>query len=305
MPGKVTFTSRWVNFADYGKLSGRSLEDMLAGARIDINVQKDNPFDFALWKASKPGEPAWDSPWGPGRPGWHIECSAMSQYYLGDTFDIHGGGADLIFPHHENELAQSEAANDQPLARYWVHNGMITINQEKMSKSLGNFFTIQEVLAKFHPEVVRLFLIQNHYRSPLDFSDQALVEAESALGPPLQHLNQVGPDRGSSGRRLTRSRRRPDLPGLNAEECCPSGESPGTLCRSHGRRFQHGPGPGASLRHHPTAQPGPGTQSWTLRTLPCWPGPGGSCTILGGVLNLLQADPLDHAANPPPEDRVP
>lgn len=168
-------------FPGYGKLSGRSLEDMIAGARIDINVQKDNPFDFVLWKASKPGEPAWDSPWGPGRPGWHIECSAMSQHFLGATFDIHGGGADLIFPHHENEIAQSEAANGQPLARYWLHNGMVTINQEKMSKSLGNFFTIQEVLAKFHPEVVRFFLIQIHYRSPLDFSDQALAEAQSAV----------------------------------------------------------------------------------------------------------------------------
>ncbi len=168
-------------FPGYGKLSGRSLDEMLAGARIDINVQKDNPFDFVLWKASKPGEPSWESPWGPGRPGWHIECSAMSQHYLGPTFDIHGGGADLIFPHHENEIAQSEAANGQPLANYWLHNGMVTINQEKMSKSLGNFFTIQEVLAKFHPEVVRFFLIQNHYRSPLDFSDQALAEAQSAV----------------------------------------------------------------------------------------------------------------------------
>ncbi|MGQ9921865.1 MAG: cysteine--tRNA ligase [Desulfobacca sp.] len=181
-------------FPGYGKLSGRSLADMLAGARIDINVQKDNPFDFVLWKASKPGEPSWDSPWGPGRPGWHIECSAMSQHYLGATFDIHGGGADLIFPHHENEIAQSEAANDQPLARYWLHNGMVTINQEKMSKSLGNFFTIQEVLAKFQPEVVRFFLIQNHYRSPLDFSDRALAEAQSAverLYACLDRLDQV------------------------------------------------------------------------------------------------------------------
>jgi cysteinyl-tRNA synthetase len=203
-------------FPGYGKLSGRNLEDMLAGARIDVNLQKDNPFDFALWKASKPGEPAWDSPWGPGRPGWHIECSAMSQYYLGDTFDIHGGGADLIFPHHENELAQSEAANDQPLARYWVHNGMITINQEKMSKSLGNFFTIQEVLAKFHPEVIRLFLIQNHYRSPLDFSDQALAEAESAL---VRLYNTLARLDESLGQVATAVAPAPtDLPGLNAEE---------------------------------------------------------------------------------------
>ena len=204
-------------FPGYGKLSGRSLDDMLAGARVDVNLQKDNPFDFALWKASKPGEPAWDSPWGPGRPGWHIECSAMSQFYLGDTFDIHGGGADLIFPHHENELAQSEAANDQPLARYWVHNGMITINQEKMSKSLGNFFTIQEVLAKFHPEVVRLFLIQNHYRSPLDFSDQALNEAENALVRLYSTLARLDQTIGQMAAPASVPPQA-DLPGLNPEE---------------------------------------------------------------------------------------
>jgi cysteinyl-tRNA synthetase len=204
-------------FPGYGKLSGRSLDDMLAGARVDINVQKDNPFDFALWKASKPGEPAWDSPWGPGRPGWHIECSAMSQHFLGDTFDIHGGGADLIFPHHENEIAQSEAANDKALARYWVHNGMITINQEKMSKSLGNFFTIQEVLAKFNPEVVRFFLIQSHYRSPLDFSDQALSEAESAVARlynTLARLDQVVGDFAPPDPIPTSA----PLPGLSPEE---------------------------------------------------------------------------------------
>jgi cysteinyl-tRNA synthetase len=204
-------------FSGYGKLSGRSLDDMLAGARVDVNVQKDNPFDFALWKASKPGEPAWDSPWGPGRPGWHIECSAMGQHFLGDTFDIHGGGADLIFPHHENEIAQSEAANDRPLARYWVHNGMVTINQEKMSKSLGNFFTIRDVLAKFHPEVVRFFLIQNHYRSPLDFSDQALAEAASAverLYSTMARLDQAVGDLAPPDAAPTSA----SLPGLSPEE---------------------------------------------------------------------------------------
>jgi cysteinyl-tRNA synthetase len=152
-----------------------------AGARIEVDAAKEDPLDFVLWKASKPGEPAWPSPWGPGRPGWHIECSAMSMKYLGETLDIHGGGRDLVFPHHENELAQSEAANDRPFARFWVHHGLLTINQEKMSKSLGNFFTIKEVLQKFPAEVVRFFLISSHYRSPLDFSDAALAEAETAL----------------------------------------------------------------------------------------------------------------------------
>jgi cysteinyl-tRNA synthetase len=168
-------------FPGYGKLSGQSLEDIQAGARIEIDPHKEHPLDFVLWKASKPGEPAWPSPWGPGRPGWHIECSAMSMKYLGETLDLHGGGLDLVFPHHENELAQSEAATGKPFVRYWLHHGLLTIDQEKMSKSLGNFFTIKEVLAKFHPEVVRFFLINSHYRSPLDFSDAALHEAETAL----------------------------------------------------------------------------------------------------------------------------
>jgi cysteinyl-tRNA synthetase len=168
-------------FSGYGKLSGQSLEDIQAGARIEIDPHKEHPLDFVLWKASKPGEPAWPSPWGPGRPGWHIECSAMSMKYLGETLDLHGGGQDLVFPHHENELAQSEAATGKPFARFWVHHGLLTIDQEKMSKSLGNFFTVKEVLAKFHPEVVRFFLINSHYRSPLDFSDAALREAEAAL----------------------------------------------------------------------------------------------------------------------------
>ena len=154
---------------------------MEAGARIEVDPNKEDPLDFVLWKASKPGEPAWDSPWGPGRPGWHIECSAMSMQYLGETFDLHGGGQDLVFPHHENELAQSEAATGKPFARYWLHHGLLTINAEKMSKSLGNFFTVKEVLARFPAEVVRFFLINCHYRSPLDFSDAALAEAETAL----------------------------------------------------------------------------------------------------------------------------
>jgi len=168
-------------FPEYGKLSGRKAEQMLAGARIEIDPRKKNPLDFALWKRSKEGEPAWESPWGPGRPGWHIECSAMSMKYLGESFDIHGGGADLIFPHHENEIAQSESCTGKPFARYWVHNGFVSINQEKMSKSLGNFFTIQEVLNRYRPEAVKLFLLSAHYRGPLDFSDDRLEEAKKAL----------------------------------------------------------------------------------------------------------------------------
>ncbi len=168
-------------FPEYGKLSGRALEDMMAGARVEVDVHKRNPMDFVLWKGSKPGEPAWDSPWGPGRPGWHIECSAMGKRFLGETFDIHGGGKDLIFPHHENEIAQSEAAFGVPFVRYWLHNGFVNINNEKMSKSLGNFFTIRDVLKKVHPEALRLFVLSKHYRSPVDFSDETVAEAERGL----------------------------------------------------------------------------------------------------------------------------
>jgi cysteinyl-tRNA synthetase len=168
-------------FPGYGKLSGRCLEEMLAGARIDVNDKKRNPYDFSLWKASKEGEPWWESPWGRGRPGWHLECSVMSQRYLGDTFDIHGGGEDLVFPHHENEIAQSEGVSGRPLARYWIHNGFVRVNSEKMSKSLGNFFTIRDILGQYHPEVLRLFMMQSHYRSPVDFSDAALNEARQGM----------------------------------------------------------------------------------------------------------------------------
>ncbi|MDA8083197.1 MAG: cysteine--tRNA ligase [Nitrospiraceae bacterium] len=168
-------------FGDYGKLSKRDPDDMMAGARIEVNEKKKSPMDFALWKASKEGEPAWDSPWGPGRPGWHIECSAMSLEHLGETFDIHGGGADLIFPHHENEIAQSEAFTGKPFVKYWVHNGFITVDKEKMSKSLGNFFTIKEILGKFDSEAIRFFLLSTHYRSPIEFSDEQLKEAEASI----------------------------------------------------------------------------------------------------------------------------
>ncbi len=175
------------NFKEYGKLSRRDIEEMLAGARVEIDDRKEYPLDFALWKSSKTGEPSWSSPWGGGRPGWHIECSAMSMKYLGQTFDIHGGGKDLIFPHHENEIAQSEASTGKTFARYWIHNGFVNVNQEKMSKSLGNFFTIREVFDKYPysshvtAEVLRYFLISNHYRSPVDFSDHGMNASHAAL----------------------------------------------------------------------------------------------------------------------------
>ena len=168
-------------FKDYGILSGRRLEDMQAGARVDVDEKKRNPFDFVLWKGAKPGEPVWDSPWGKGRPGWHIECSAMSSHFLGRHFDIHGGGKDLIFPHHENEIAQSEGAFGERFVNVWIHNGFVNINQEKMSKSLGNFLMIKDILKEYHPEAVRLFLLSNHYRSPVDFTHQAMVEADAGL----------------------------------------------------------------------------------------------------------------------------
>jgi cysteinyl-tRNA synthetase len=179
--GDVYYSVR--QFADYGKLSGRKLEDLQAGAsgRVDVTdpegQKKQDSFDFALWKASKPGEPCWESPWGFGRPGWHIECSAMVREKLGETIDLHVGGSDLIFPHHENEIAQSEAVTGQALARYWLHNGMVKVAGEKMSKSLGNFITIRELLAKYDPMAVRLFILQAHYHKPIDFTDEALEAA--------------------------------------------------------------------------------------------------------------------------------
>ncbi|MGZ8983863.1 MAG: cysteine--tRNA ligase [Methylotenera sp.] len=174
------------NFDGYGKLSGKSLEDLRAGERVDIDTHKKDPMDFVLWKAAKPNEPSWDSPWGKGRPGWHIECSAMSSHHLGHQFDIHGGGQDLQFPHHENEIAQSEAAHSHDgktcqMVNYWMHNGFVRVDDEKMSKSLGNFFTIRTVLEKYDAEVVRFFILRAHYRSPLNYSDQHLDDAKSAL----------------------------------------------------------------------------------------------------------------------------
>ncbi len=168
-------------FADYGRLSGKKLEDLRAGVRVEVDEAKQDPLDFVLWKAAKPGEPSWDSPWGKGRPGWHIECSAMSVKHLGEQFDIHGGGMDLKFPHHENEIAQTCGAFDTPFVKYWMHNGFVNIDDEKMSKSLGNFFIIRDVLKHYRPEVLRYFLIASHYRSPLNYTDDNLEKAKGSL----------------------------------------------------------------------------------------------------------------------------
>ena len=177
--GDVYYSVR--DFAGYGRLSGKSLEDLRAGERVEVDPFKRDPLDFVLWKAAKAGEPSWDSPWGPGRPGWHIECSAMSEELLGEHFDIHGGGQDLQFPHHENEIAQSEGAHGHTFVNYWMHNGFVRVDDEKMSKSLGNFFTVREVLEKFDAEVVRFFILRAHYRSPLNYSDAHLQDAKSSL----------------------------------------------------------------------------------------------------------------------------
>ena len=172
---------RTLKFPDYGKLSHQPIDDLQSGARIDVNDIKENPLDFALWKAAKPGEPYWDSPWGQGRPGWHIECSAMSNRYLGKTIDIHCGGSDLAFPHHENEIAQSEAANGCKFVNYWLHNGFINIDNKKMSKSLGNFFTVREAAAAYGYDCIRMFMLMSHYRSPLNYSGEILMQAKAAL----------------------------------------------------------------------------------------------------------------------------
>lgn len=177
--GDVYFSTR--KFKDYGKLSHQNLDELESGARIQPGDKKRDPLDFALWKAQKPGEPGWDSPWGKGRPGWHIECSAMSMKYLGETFDIHGGGPDLVFPHHENEIAQSEAATGKPFARYFMHVGYLNIDNKKMSKSLGNFFTVRELIKKYDPEILRFFMLSSHYRNPINFSQELLEQAKNSL----------------------------------------------------------------------------------------------------------------------------
>jgi cysteinyl-tRNA synthetase len=177
--GNVYFSV--ASFPGYGKLSRKNIDELEAGARVEVDERKKAPMDFALWKSSKPGEPAWETPWGKGRPGWHIECSAMSTKYLGQPFDIHGGGRDLIFPHHENEIAQSEAAYDLPLARVWMHNGFLNINHEKMSKSLGNILSVRDILVRHEAAALRHYMLSSHYRSPMDFSEQGLDEAEKAV----------------------------------------------------------------------------------------------------------------------------
>lgn len=208
--GDVYFSTD--RFPAYGKLSKQSVDDLMAGARIEISEKKRNPLDFALWKAAKPGEVSWPSPWGEGRPGWHIECSAMSKKYLGETLDIHAGGHDLIFPHHENEIAQSEAANGKIFARYWMHNGYININNEKMSKSLGNFVLVHDLLERWEPRAIRLFLLSAHYRNPINFSEGLMEQAEQGLeriDTALANLDhwidaqeKAGPQKAEAGRKI-------------------------------------------------------------------------------------------------------
>jgi cysteinyl-tRNA synthetase len=190
--GDVMYAVR--KFAPYGRLSGKKLDDLRAGARIELDTAKRDPLDFVLWKISKPGEPQWDSPWGQGRPGWHIECSAMASEILGNHFDIHGGGTDLRFPHHENEIAQSCAASDAPFVNIWMHNGFVNVNDEKMSKSLGNFFTVREVLPRLRPEVLRYFVISSHYRGPINYSEENLRQADAALERLYLALRGTPPD---------------------------------------------------------------------------------------------------------------
>ncbi len=183
----------------YGKLSKRKLDELIAGSRVEVGERKREALDFALWKAHKPGEPFWESPWGPGRPGWHLECSAMSSKYLGQPFDLHGGGEDLIFPHHENEIAQSEGATGTPFVRHWLHHAFVRINEEKMSKSLGNFLTIEQILERVPSEALRLFLVSTHYRSPVDFTDQSLIDAQRACARLHETLARVEEKVGSGG----------------------------------------------------------------------------------------------------------
>ncbi len=206
-PAKGSVYFRVTSVADYGKLSHRTLDAMVAGARIEPAEEKEHPMDFALWKAARLEEPSWPSPWGAGRPGWHIECSAMSLKYLGEQLDIHGGGQDLIFPHHENEIAQSECyTGKQPFARYWVHNGFVNINKEKMSKSLGNLLTIKEILKDWHPEVLRLFFLSHHYRSPVDYSEDSLLEAKTGLDRFYTTLNAIKEKIGITPSTLTKEK---------------------------------------------------------------------------------------------------
>jgi len=195
-------------FPRYGRLSGKNLDELLAGARVDVDERKRDPRDFALWKAAKPGEPSWPSPWSSGRPGWHIECSAMSMRYLGESFDIHGGGEDLIFPHHECEIAQSEAVTDRPFARYWVHNGLVRLGREKMSKSLGNTLAIRDIVKRHHPDAIRLWLLGTHYRHPMEWSEERVQDSARALERLTRLAGEAGPPQGVLPAEVAALRRR-------------------------------------------------------------------------------------------------
>ena len=262
--GDVYFEVR--RFPAYGALSGKNIEDLEAGARVDVDERKRDPLDFALWKAAKPGEPAWPSPWGPGRPGWHIECSAMAMRYLGESFDLHGGGEDLIFPHHENEIAQSEAATALPFVRCWLHNGFVNLGSEKMSKSLGNTLTIRDMVRRHDPEAIRLYLLGTHYRHPLEFSDERIAEAARALGrlsalkAEAERIAAKGSPPPRSGRGALRRGRGPARPVRGGD----------------GRRLQYAASARRALRPGQGSQHGRATRWRTARREPapsCWAWP--------------------------------
>ncbi len=279
---------RVTKFANYGALSGRNLEDMMAGARIAVSDKKENPMDFALWKDSKPGEPIWDSPWGQGRPGWHIECSAMSKKYLGDTFDIHGGGKDLIFPHHENEIAQSEGANGKPFVNTWIHHGFVTIKDEKMSKSLGNFLTIREMLEQYSAEVLRLFIFSAQYRTPLDFTEQAMQDAESGLARLYSCLATVAglPESGSGDSSIGKK----DLQKLAKleERFCQAMDNDFNTAQALGHIFETIKTINKISQHLP-ADPSQGT-------LDILKASGATLQRLGDLLGILKQDPVTYLA---------
>ncbi|MBM9537657.1 cysteine--tRNA ligase [Desulfobulbus alkaliphilus] len=280
--GDVYF--RVERFAEYGRLSGRSLEDMQAGARVEVNEKKEHPMDFVLWKGAKPGEPKWESPWGDGRPGWHIECSAMSRRYLGETFDIHGGGKDLIFPHHENEIAQSCAASGKSFANLWMHHGFVTIKEEKMSKSLGNFLTIRDVLKEYEPEVLRLLIFSTQYRNPLDFSEAAMQDARSGLERMYDCLARVAalPEDGPAGASTVNEKDRNSLESL-VTRFHAAMDNDFNTAQALGHLFDAVKTINKILRQLPE-QPVTGDLHMLRSAV-------GSCRELGGILGLLQRDP--------------
>ena len=285
--GDVYF--RVEQFPGYGRLSGRTLEDMQAGARVEVSERKENPMDFVLWKGAKPGEPKWDSPWGPGRPGWHIECSAMSRKYLGETFDIHGGGQDLIFPHHENEIAQSCGATGAEFARVWMHHGFVTIRDEKMSKSLGNFLTIRDVRAQYEPEVLRLFIFSTQYRNPLDFTETALQDARSGLERLYDCLARLDalPASGPAGEGMIAGRDRSALETL-AQRFTQAMDNDFNTAQALGHLFDAVKIAGKVLRQLPD-QPAAADLELLRAT-------GATLRTLGGVLGILQQEPAGFVA---------